>query len=362
MKKIIILFFILISYGYLLSQEIKINQKEGIFQDKKENYITFHRFKKFQIDLNKVVLSRVTKVIIYNDKVFILDERQSRIFVFDKLANYLYSIGRPGQGPGDLEYPRDFIISKEGNIYVVNSMAKRIEVFSLKGDFQKRIKMNLPPEIFYSRPTRILVGPDQYFFIAYGLSSHLIDIYDPLGNYQSNVIKRAEPIFIPGQNMGNSSQISLFQKDNTLLHFNNFTGIFTKITQKGRVKKVFSAFDEFHQEKVSRSKKSMKERRKEMKPGIRIRTFVDWSNYCVDEDYNIYIFLLWKKKGELQKMFAFSPDGTLLYCTTIPYFKDTRIDNIFCFGDQFVFVTLEQEIFFSMKASGATLGSCGFLK
>jgi len=352
-KKIIIWLFILFSCCYLLPQEIKINQKEGIFQDKKESHIAFHKFKKFQPNINKVVISRITKIVIHDDKVFILDGRQSRIFVFDKQANYLYSIGRPGQGPGDLEYPRDFTLSNGGNIYVVNSMAKRLEVFSLKGDFLKRIELELPKEIYYSTPSRILVDQNKNLYIAYNLSSHLIDIYNDQGKYQKSLLKREDEVFIPGGNLGNSSQILFLPKDNSILHFNYFTGVFTKISKTGRVEKVFSVFDAFQSKETSKIKNDMRKSRKKRKSNsLSIKGFQLWSNCCIDKNSNIYVFLLWKKKKEQQKMFVFSPEGYFLYCKTIPYFNKTRVNSLFCFQDLFFFTTPNEEIIFTNKKGG----------
>lgn len=346
-KLILLSLFIFIFQLYLFSQEIKINQKEGILQEKLESHITFHKFEKFQPDINKVALSRITKLIIHDNKVFILDERQSRIFVFNKEANFLYTIGRPGQGPGDLEYPRDFDISKEGHVYVINSMAKRIEVFSLKGDFKRRIKLNIPEEIFYSRPSCILVSPIQNFLLGYSLSSHLIDTYDSVGTYKRNIIKRDDQIIIPGENLGNCSQLIFFKKERAILHFNYFTGVFTKLSLEGKAKKVFSVFEDFHNNEIKNLKKSIDI--KENKPGVRVMNFQLWSNCCIDKDDNIYVFLLLKKKAEKQKLFVFSSEGVFLYWTTIPYFKDTRINKIFCYGDDFFFVTLEEEIIFAKR-------------
>lgn len=352
-KKIFISLFILLLHCSLISQEIKINQKKGIFQNKTKTHITFINFENFKPDFDKVVLRKVTKVIIHNDKVFILDRRQSKVFVFNKKANYLYSIGRPGQGPGDLEYPNDFAISNEGLIYVINSRAKRIEVFSLNGDFQRRIELHIPKEINYSHPVCILVGPNNNIFIAYNLNSHLIDMYDSQGNYKKNIFKREDPLIIPGQNFGNSSQMSFFQKDNAILYFNYFTGIFNKIRQNGKIEKVFSVFDKLHNKEISKLEKILEQKRKKSKNArLEIMVFHLWSNYCIDKDNNIHVLLLLKEKNKQQKFLVLSSEGEFLYWTTIPFFKDKTVDKFFCSGDDFIFITPEQEIFFAKKKGG----------
>src|SRR4030067_3674584 len=116
MKKIRILIFISIIHIHLFSQHEKIEQTKGILQDQKERHIAFSEIKKFAPE-HKISIRRLTKLLINKDRVFILDRTQSKIFVFDMQSGYLYSIGRPGQGPGDLEYPEDFIISNHDLVY-----------------------------------------------------------------------------------------------------------------------------------------------------------------------------------------------------------------------------------------------------
>lgn len=333
----------------LYAQMNNLNQKVGILQNKKQSHIRFHKFKKFDIDLDKVAFKSITKIIIHKDKVFILDYQLSRIFVFDKKAEYLCTIGRPGEGPGDLQYPKDFTISEDGAIYVINSMAKRLEVFSLEGQFKERIELILPEEIYYSRPERILVDSHQNFFIAYHLGPHLIDIYNFDGIYQTNLFLRDDPVTIPGVNIGNSSLIAFSNQDDSLLHFNYFTGVFKRITWEGNMENVFSAFDEFRRNEITKLRKSFKERKDKVRVRIGAHTYQLWSNFCKDKKGTIYALPLLKKKGTRQKLFVFSSKGTFLYSTTIPYFKDTRIDKIYCFGEDFIFVTSDWDIYFARK-------------
>jgi hypothetical protein len=116
-----------------------------------------------------------------------------------------------------------------------------------------------------------------------------------------------------------------------------------------KIEKIFSVSDKLHKKELQKLKKFIAEKRKIKKSGIRALTFRLWSNYCIDADDNIYVFLLLTKKSKKQKLFVFSPEGTFLYWTTIPYFKNTRINKIFCSEDDFIFVTSEQEIIFAKK-------------
>jgi len=351
LKKLLVLIFILCIYSTLNSQETKINQIRGILQEKERSHIQFIKFKKFDIDLNKVAFKSISKIAVHENRVYILDHQLSRIYVFDKRARYLHSIGRPGQGPGDLQYPKDFVISEDGKIYIVCSTVKRVEVFALDGNFLERIELKIPEDIYYSKPTNILVTSDKKFIIGYNLSPHLLDVYDSEGKFITNILKRKDPVFVPGVNLANSSQISFVDQENSILHFNNLTGVFTSVKLYGEIMQSFSAFNRLHQDEVKKLQETYKEKsRKLMVREGGANYFAMWSNFCVDKKGYIYVFLVWKKKEEKQKLFVFSPDGTFLYWTTIPYFKDIpRVDQIYFFSDEFIFVTYNWDIYFAKR-------------
>ena len=336
--------------NYLFGQSGEIYQKNGALQDNKEGHVVFYGFEKFEPDVNKAALRSITKLEIYNDTVFILDQRLHRMFVFDTKANYLYTIGRPGQGPGDLERPQDFAISGDGEIYFINSMAKQLDIFDTEGSFLERRKLDLPKELAYSTPSRILVGAGHRLFVAYNLSAHLIDEYEPTGAYRATLLAREDPISVPGKNLGNCPQFLFLNKNSrAMLYFNTLTGIFTKLSPEGKRERAFGAFDDIHQQEVSKLSKIVEASAKNNESRLSVLSFNLWSNFCIDEHGNIFTLLLLKKKTDPQKIFVFSSEGSLLYWTNIPYFKDKRVDQAYCFRDQFVFVTSEQEIIFAKK-------------
>jgi hypothetical protein len=337
--------FIFTFQFYLFSQEIKINQKHGFLQKKLETHVTFHEFKKFQPDVNKVTLREITRLIIHDNKVFILDKRQSRIFVCDKEANYLYTIGRPGQGPGDLEYPCDFFINSEGTVYVLSSAAFRVEVFSREGNFIKRINLAVPKDISYSHPNLLCLDQDHRQFIGYDVSSHLIDEYQDNGSFVRTLIKRDDPIRIPGVNIGNCSSFHLLKQNQDITYFNYFSGIFIILSRSGTIKAKFSAYDSLHQNKMS---KILVDIKKSNSPMLSINEFELWSPFfCIDDQGLILSMLLLKRKKEPQKFFVFSKDGKYLYHMAIPFFENDIVDQMYFYDNIYIFITRDQNIFFS---------------
>ena len=82
--------------------------------------------------------------------IFILDSGNSRIQVFDSNSEYIKTIGRAGQGPGELERPRSIYIKETGEIYVsqfrvimmLSSVGKEFKHLALEETFYDLILTN----------------------------------------------------------------------------------------------------------------------------------------------------------------------------------------------------------------------------
>ncbi|UCC39893.1 MAG: 6-bladed beta-propeller, partial [Candidatus Aminicenantes bacterium] len=79
------------------------------------------------------------------DNIFVLDMENCRIQKYDKNGEYLQTIGRKGQGPGEFQMPQ-FIspyihLDSDDTLYVQES--RRIHAFDRKGNFKKVIKLSM---------------------------------------------------------------------------------------------------------------------------------------------------------------------------------------------------------------------------
>lgn len=88
---------------------------------------TFYRFVRLEVDSE--------------GNIFALDAGNGRIQKFDKDGKYLQTIGRQGQGPGELNRPTKIVLDKSSNIYVVDG--RKIHIFDASGKFQNSISSNL---------------------------------------------------------------------------------------------------------------------------------------------------------------------------------------------------------------------------
>ena len=328
-------------FFHLSGETAGLNKKKGIWQDQKDKQIKFLKIEKINFSFDKIPLKKVRRVLIHKNKIFILDFHRNEIYVIDKKGRYLNTIGRPGQGPGDLEYPRDMFISGDDKIYVLNSLPRRIEIFSINGEPLGSIKLNTPETL--SSPISLLVTNKKSFIVSSSLV-HLVSIYDPIGDHQETILKRENPVDYNKAVIGNLSRLD-FGSDDTILHFDMFKGIFKRISKSGKIKAVFSAFDELLNKKVRSIENSSKRNNNYSKTLL----FVFWSDFCTDNRNNIYVCPLRQTNKGFQKLFVFSPDGRLLYSKDLEFFKEKQIGNIACDEESFVFRTHELNLYIAHR-------------
>ena len=96
-------------------------------------------------DNNYMFYSLVTATVDSEDNIFVLDMGNCRIQKYDKNGEYLQTIGRQGQGPGEFQMPkfiRPYIhLDFDETLYVLEST--RIHAFDRKGNFKKVIKLSM---------------------------------------------------------------------------------------------------------------------------------------------------------------------------------------------------------------------------
>jgi len=78
--------------------------------------------------------------------IYVLDYRDCSIKKYDAQGKHIKNIGRRGQGPGEFQMPLFLQISQHNKIYTGDILSRRIEMFSVNGDYLKTLKMEEPVE------------------------------------------------------------------------------------------------------------------------------------------------------------------------------------------------------------------------
>lgn len=161
MKKAIIFIYILILFIYFLNGQT-INK---IVFDYKEK--GFYR--------------SITDLIKAGDKIIIADFFTGRVYCFKYMrgkAEFLYEIGQPGQGPGDIERP--FELSGDDDLLAIRDQ-QGISLFQIDGKYLNKFKL------FSSHIAFILIKNRIYYLSANLIGNHLIDVFNLDGKIISQI-------------------------------------------------------------------------------------------------------------------------------------------------------------------------------
>ncbi len=65
--------------------------------------------------------------------VYVVDTMNARVEVFDTKGRFLYSYGRFGDAPGEFARPKGIAIDSEGHVYVVDAAFNNVQIFDNEG-------------------------------------------------------------------------------------------------------------------------------------------------------------------------------------------------------------------------------------
>jgi len=86
------------------------------------------------------MFSRISGIAVDDDgRIYVLDYKEAQIKVFDINGDYLKTIGRAGQGPGELASPYSICVTEQNQIMIQDLNNHRMVFFSLEGNYLKSI-------------------------------------------------------------------------------------------------------------------------------------------------------------------------------------------------------------------------------
>ncbi len=81
------------------------------------------------------IFGSISKIAISNNKIYIFDNFNTQeILVFDIDGKFIHSLYQIGRGPGEVAYPKDFVIDKDGNIHVFDQIKHSVKVYNSNGN------------------------------------------------------------------------------------------------------------------------------------------------------------------------------------------------------------------------------------
>lgn len=104
---------------FSLEEDLSIKQPEGIDQ---------------------YIFSEISSIAVDDiGGIFILDRKEANVKIFDKEGTFIRTIGKRGQGPGEMTNPYQIFITAQGEIMVDDSPRYSLLFFSKEGEFTRSI-------------------------------------------------------------------------------------------------------------------------------------------------------------------------------------------------------------------------------
>jgi len=198
-----------------------------------------------QLETDEQCLVQTMNILIsHNNRYYILDERQQKLFCFDSVGKFLFKIDQKGQGPEEYVHISDINIDPYEQTLLLLESWGNLLTFDLDGKFIS--KTRLPEEIIaynevhsLNRDTLIFISLNKYSLVFYSKSTNsIIDkqyddmkgcVFNPIGKtYRYNDQLFYSPT--PTNDIRNLSENTMFswnfgQKNNTQKQINKIKKI-----------------------------------------------------------------------------------------------------------------------------------------
>ncbi|MGB9749970.1 MAG: stalk domain-containing protein [Caldisericia bacterium] len=166
-------------------------------------------------------------IVVFEDKVYVLDSGNARVQVFNLKGAYLFDFGTPGTQDGNLYCPNSFAFDKNGNLWIVEKCLGRIQIFDKNGKFIKKVKENFGAVETIERY--------ENYMVLFNNDDNKIYILDLNGNIVNNIGDEiSSPTYFP-QGIATLS-------DGTIVVANSGTSTISLFDKDGNFIKSFSSF------------------------------------------------------------------------------------------------------------------------
>ncbi|MEA2005908.1 MAG: NHL repeat-containing protein [Acidobacteriota bacterium] len=129
-----------------------------------------------EVDANQMFFNLIGSFIDSKNNYYLLDKGNFRIQVFNKDGKFIRTIGKKGQGPGELASIVAGGIYDQKYVLVADDELLRVNVYDLEGNFISSFKIK-------GKVSDLICTPDNKIFIAYpDIEGRLIHEYDLKGN------------------------------------------------------------------------------------------------------------------------------------------------------------------------------------
>lgn len=116
---------------------VDIPSSEANFSKNFDSLFDFRNFVALETN-DECLLKKVSKVSFYNKEIYILDEREKKIYVFSNEGKYRRCYSHLGQGPGEYLSLSDFTIKKD-TLYILDGLGGKLLQYGLNDSLLKSL-------------------------------------------------------------------------------------------------------------------------------------------------------------------------------------------------------------------------------
>ena len=167
-----------------IAKAIMVYSKDGKFLRRIGNATWFDRLANVTVDPK-------------GDRIYLVDvggvgSQQHRVRVVDAASGEpLFDFGKRGRDPGDFNFPRDLVVGKDGQLYIVDSGNFRVQVFDRNGKFLKSFGTIGRQIGQFSRPKEIAADPAGNIYVVDTAFGNF-QVFNPEGELLMFVGNRSE--------------------------------------------------------------------------------------------------------------------------------------------------------------------------
>ncbi len=112
--------------------------------------------------------------------IYVVDTMNARVQVFDSLGRFLYSYGRFGDSPGEFARPKGVAIDSEGHVYVVDAAFNNVQIFDDEGKILMSFGSYGNGRGQMILPVGIAIDQDDFIYVTDSWNER-VDVYEFLG-------------------------------------------------------------------------------------------------------------------------------------------------------------------------------------
>lgn len=229
------------------------NPKEGFWDSEEKTNVTIIEERQIgELDgPEEVLFVRISDVAV-NTKgdIYVADSRLNEVRKFNKDGEYLLSLGRKGQGPGEFQNVKIISVNIHNDLIAFDSWLGRISIFSDKGDLIKTTQKLVggswiePAKIFFTDSNYVFFGAlndSLKLFHEFGQDWNLTESYIDYEFIDNQEYEEHSLGFSPGNCSFRSNGDILYAKyhyDNQIFIYQN-KGLVKIIARKSDIKKPY---------------------------------------------------------------------------------------------------------------------------